>query len=149
MSISLSLQKATTFKRFETTSLVLHEGNPGHHYQTTVLRNSDLPVFAQYGFYDQLSSVPSRVPIDTAYSEGWGLYAEYLGQEMGLFDDDPAQRVGYYSWALLRSVRLVVDTGIHVLGWSRERAVSYILDHTAVSRSSAELQVAIGFDHKN
>ena len=98
-----------------TISLYMHEGQPGHHFQImTAYENPDLPRFQRYGGY-------------TAFAEGWGLYAESLGYELGLYDD-PIERIGALAGGeLLRAVRLVVDTGIHAKGWSREQAVDYMV----------------------
>ena len=98
-----------------TVSLYMHEGSPGHHFQVmTAFENARLPSFQRYGGF-------------TAYSEGWGLYAESLGYELGLYDD-PLERIGALAGGeLLRAVRLVVDTGIHAKGWSREQAVDYMV----------------------
>lgn len=98
-----------------TVSLYMHEGSPGHHFQImTAYENAGLPRFQRFGGF-------------TAYSEGWGLYAESLGYELGLYDD-PVERIGALAGGeLLRAVRLVVDTGIHAKGWSREQAVDYMV----------------------
>ena len=76
----------------------------------------------------------------TSHVEGWGLYSEYLGLEMGMFKDS-YQKIGYYSGCLLRAARLVVDTGIHALGWSRDRAIQYLLDNTGFPKPVAEGQI--------
>ena len=93
-------------------ALTLHEGAPGHHFQLSVQRSlASLPRFRRFGGY-------------TAYAEGWGLYAETLGTELGVYTD-PYQRYGALSEELWRAVRLVLDTGLHARGWTREAAITY------------------------
>ena len=96
-------------------ALYMHEGNPGHHFENMIgIENEALPDFIKYGGF-------------TAFGEGWGLYAEYLGYELGLYDD-PVDRIGALAGGeLLRAVRLVVDTGMHAKGWSREQAIEYMV----------------------
>lgn len=110
-------------------SLYMHEGNPGHHFQIMfAYENEDIPDFMRYDGY-------------TAFSEGWGLYAESLGYEIGLYDD-PVERMKYLGGGeLLRAVRLVVDTGMHAKGWSRERAIEYVVDN-GIARDFAETETA-------
>jgi len=105
------------------TSLMLHEGQPGHHHQISLQYELDLPDFRRYGF-------------STAFGEGWALYAETLGHEMGLYAD-PNQLLGHLKLELLRAVRLVADTGLHARGWSREQTMRYMIDTEGQSETDA------------
>jgi uncharacterized protein (DUF885 family) len=101
-------------------SLFLHEAIPGHHFQIMIQReNEDLPRFRRYGGF-------------TAFSEGWGLYAESIGKEIGVLTD-PYQYFGSLNAELWRAIRLVVDTGIHAKGWSRQQVLDYMYANSAVA----------------
>jgi uncharacterized protein (DUF885 family) len=109
-------------------TLFLHEGQPGHHFHIALLQEMNLPKFRQFGG-------------NNAYTEGWALYAETLGKEMGLFEK-PEDYFGHLNDEMLRAARLVVDTGIHTKGWTREQAIAYMRatlgDSEEVSRSAVE-----------
>ncbi len=122
------IPNAKTYNILSDEALFLHEAIPGHHYQCSVQQeNEDLPDFRKTLFY-------------SGYGEGWALYTESLGKELGLYTD-PYQYFGMLSMEMHRSIRLVVDTGLHSKGWTREQAIQYSLDNEAESEEGITAEV--------
>src|SRR3546814_18317276 len=99
-------------------ALPIYEGAPGHLFESALkFEDSELPL------YRQAASV-------TAYGEGWGLYAEQVADELGMYDDDPLGKIGYLASYAFRASRLVVATGLHSMGWSREQEIDYMVENS-------------------
>ncbi len=114
--------------RYQMQSIFLHEAIPGHHFQLSIQQEvASLPRFRRFGFHG-------------AYIEGWGLYSESLGYEMGFYTD-PYDHFGALSAEVWRAVRLVLDTGLHAKGWTRDRAIAYLSANTAIGPSDAVAEV--------
>ncbi len=105
------------------TSLFLHEGQPGHHFQLSRQLELDIPSFRKFS-------------ANNAYIEGWALYAETLGHEMGLYDD-PSAHAGSLADDMMRAARLVVDTGLHAKGWTREQTIQFLVEKAGHSEEQA------------
>lgn len=113
---------------YNLTALTLHESSPGHSLQMSLAAEQDaMPDFRRYAYI-------------SAYGEGWALYSEYLGIEMGMYDT-PYDRFGYLTYQMWRAARLVIDTGVHHLGWSREQALAFLRDNTALSEHEVTTEV--------
>ena len=114
--------------RFGLETLSLHEAAPGHHFQIAIQQElTDLPRFRRFNNY-------------VSYAEGWALYSESIGKELGLFTD-PYQWYGRLSDEMLRAMRLVVDTGLHSKGWTREQSIKYMLDNSSMAESDVTAEV--------
>jgi len=112
-------------------TLLLHEGVPGHHLHAALLKELPLPDFRKFF---------TEHPSAAAYGEGWALYCETLGRDFGLYDD-PAAWFGHLNDELLRAVRLVVDTGMHAQGWSRDKAIAYAVENLGYGEAEAANQI--------
>jgi uncharacterized protein (DUF885 family) len=106
----------------------VHEGVPGHHFQLALQAEMDMPLH-------------QRALVFTGFAEGWALYAERLAWEAGVYDTDPYGNVGRLQMELLRAARVVADTGIHTLRWSRDEAIDYLVDATGLGREAAQAEV--------
>jgi uncharacterized protein (DUF885 family) len=113
---------------WEVPALTVHEAVPGHHHQIALQQELPMPDWRKHGTFF------------TAFVEGWGLYSERLGIEMGLYDT-PAKDMGRLSYEMWRATRLVVDTGIHSKGWTKDQAVAFMTDNTALSAANIDAEV--------
>ena len=124
----INTYEATDRNLFEVEDTAYHEGLPGHHLQISISQEQEnVPMFRKYEFY-------------TAYTEGWGLYAERLGKDVGLYQD-PYSDYGRLEGDILRAVRLVTDTGVHSKQWTREQMVEYFHNHSATSEPEVQSEV--------
>lgn len=124
----LNTSRPTTRPRYECETLTFHETVPGHHMQFALAQELDgLPAYRRFAYV-------------TAFGEGWGLYTERLADEMGVYSGDLA-RFGMVSFDAWRAARLVVDTGLHALGWSRQRAIDYMWENTALTMANITTEV--------
>jgi len=125
----INLKDTADWPKMGLKTLTYHEGIPGHHFQISLARESGtLPIYRRAGGF-------------SAYSEGWALYAERLGDELGCYEGDALGRIGYLQSYLFRAVRLVVDSGLHAKGWSREAAIRYMIDNAAEPEGSAVREI--------
>jgi len=119
---------ATDRNLYQMEDLAYHEGLPGHHLQISIAQElQDIPAFRKYGGY-------------TAYVEGWGLYSERLGKDVGLYQD-PYSDYGRLEGDIWRAIRLVVDTGVHSKHWTRDQMVQYFHDHSSIDDTSIQSEV--------
>jgi uncharacterized protein (DUF885 family) len=124
----INTYRPETRPRYEAEALAWHEAIPGHHLQVAIAQElTGLP-----GFRKHLGV--------TAFVEGWGLYSERLADEMGLYSGD-LDRIGMLSYDAWRSCRLVVDTGLHAMGWSRQQAIDYMIENSVLAENNVENEV--------
>jgi uncharacterized protein (DUF885 family) len=125
----INLRDTADWPRYTLPTLAYHEAAPGHLFEGALtLEAGELPLFRRAWFF-------------TGFGEGWGLYSEQVADELGMYEDDPTGRIGYLLGYLFRATRLVVDTGLHVRGWSRERAMQYLMENSSESQASTQIEV--------
>jgi len=126
--VYVNLFKATDRSLASVEAVAYHEGIPGHHLQLSIAQElTGLPTFRLHSYY-------------TAYTEGWGLYSERLGKEVGFFQD-PYSDYGRLEADMWRSIRLVVDTGVHSKHWTRQQMVDFFHDHSAIDETNIQAEV--------
>ena len=124
----VNLADMTQVSKPSAEGIAYHEGAPGHHFQIARAQEQEgLPMFRKYSFYG-------------AYIEGWGLYAEKLGKEMGFYED-PYSDFGRLTMEIWRAIRMVVDTGIHTRQWTRDQAVQYFTDNSMVAPLTIDREI--------
>ena len=124
----INLRDTAEVPRWALSTLTFHEGIPGHHLQLSLAQETNLPLIRKVQFF-------------SGYGEGWALYAEQLAVEMGMYADDPIAHVGQLHDAMFRSVRMVVDSGMHQMGWSRERAIAFMVDTLGDPATAATTEI--------
>ena len=125
----INLRDTAEWPRYTLPTLAYHEGAPGHLFEGALkYEDAELPL------YRQAASV-------TAYGEGWGLYAEQVADELGMYEDDPLGKIGYLASYAFRASRLVVDTGLHAMGWSREQAIDYMVANSSTSPTASRTEI--------
>ncbi len=124
----INLRDTSEQPRWLLPTLTYHEAIPGHHLQLSIQREAKMPLIRKVSYF-------------SSYIEGWALYAEQLAGEMGMYDNDPLGRIGYLHDAMFRAVRLVVDSGMHAMKWSREDAVKFFVDTLGDQESAAITEV--------
>jgi uncharacterized protein (DUF885 family) len=124
----INLRDTAEVPRWTLPTLTFHEGIPGHHLQGSLAQEAPLPMIRKVQFF-------------SGYGEGWALYAEQLAVEMGLYENDPLGHVGQLHDSMFRAVRLVVDSGMHAMGWSREQAVRFYCDTLGTPESGAATEI--------
>jgi uncharacterized protein (DUF885 family) len=125
----INLKDTTEWPKWSLPTLTYHEAAPGHLFEGALAREAgDLPIYRKVGGF-------------AAYSEGWGLYAERVADELGVYADDPFGKIGYLQSYLFRATRLVVDTGLHGKRWSREQAIRWMVDNAAEPEGSAAREI--------
>jgi uncharacterized protein (DUF885 family) len=126
--LRIDTYNATDRNLYSVEDIAYHEGIPGHHLQISIAQELDgIPMFRKFDHY-------------TAYTEGWGLYAERLGKDVGFYQD-PYSDYGRLEGDIWRAIRLVVDTGVHSQHWTREQMVQYFHDHSAIDETSIQSEV--------
>ena len=125
----INLRDTAEWPRYTLPTLAYHEVAPGHLFEAALqLGSGELALYRRSWFF-------------SGYSEGWGLYAEQIADELGMYEDDPEGRIGYLLSHLFRAARLVVDTGLHVHGWDRARAIDYLYENSSNSRAAATVEI--------
>ena len=124
----INLRNPAEISSWSLPTTVFHEALPGHHLQLALQAEANMHLLRKMSFY-------------SAYSEGWGLYAEQLADEMGMYENDPFGRIGYLQAQLYRAARLVLDTGLHLKRWSREQSIRYYMDVVGDHESVATTEV--------
>lgn len=134
----INLRNTAEWPRFSLPTLTYHEGIPGHHMQNAIAQEANCN---ETRTTDCMPLIRSSILWFSGYGEGWALYSEQIADEMGMYKDDPIGRLGYLQSMAFRAARLVVDTGLHAKGWSREQAIDYMVGVTGDQPSSIATEV--------